>query len=58
MSAILVGNAAYEAGNISGSMLGILALYENVFVTIGSLNINIASLVIGLIAFVILFIAL
>ncbi len=56
MSAILVGNAAYEAGNISGSMMGILALNENVFVTIGNLNINIASLAIGLIAFVILFI--
>jgi len=56
MSAILVGNAAYEAGNISGSMLGILALYDNVFVTIGNLDINIASIAIGLIAFVILFI--
>lgn len=56
MSAILVGNAAYEAGNISGSMMGILALYENVYVTLGNLNINIASIAIGLFSFILLYI--
>ena len=56
MSAILVGNAAYEAGNISGSMLGILALYDNIFFSIGQININLGSILVGLIAFIVLYI--
>ncbi|MFK8011144.1 MAG: Nramp family divalent metal transporter [Marinicellaceae bacterium] len=56
MSAILVGNAAYEAGNISGGVLGVLTLYDNVYLKFAGLNINLASIAIGIIAFVLLFI--
>ncbi len=56
MSAILVGNAAYEAGNISGGVLGIQALFDNLIFTIAGMPINLASLAIGIVAFVLLFI--
>ncbi|WP_298897307.1 Nramp family divalent metal transporter [uncultured Psychroserpens sp.] len=52
LSAIVVGNAAYEAGNISGSVLGLEALF-------GSSSFNssaVYSVIIGVIAFVLLFI--
>ena len=53
LSAILVGNIAYEAGNISGGVLGL----ESVFGTIKSSNgVNAYSLLIGIFAFVILLI--
>lgn len=51
LSAIVVGNAAYEAGNISGGVLGLETLTEN---TSGSGALW--SLVIGGVAFVLLFI--
>jgi manganese transport protein len=51
LSAIVIGNAAYEAGNISGGVLGLETLTEN---TSGSGALW--SLVIGGIAFVLLFI--
>jgi Mn2+/Fe2+ NRAMP family transporter len=56
MSAILVGNAAYEAGNISGGVIGIQALFDNVIFTIADKPINLASIAIGIVAFVLLFI--
>lgn len=56
MSAILVGNAAYEAGNISGGVLGIQALFDNLIVSVADKPINMASVAIGVIAFVLLFI--
>ena len=49
LSAIVIGNTAYEAGNISGASLGIIAL-------IPTLNSSFAPIIIGLIAFVILYI--
>ncbi len=55
MSAILVGNAAYEAGNISGGVLGLEAIVQQVTVSFGQLKLNILSLIIGIIAFVVLF---
>jgi len=56
LSAIAVGNAAYEAGNISGGVLGIQALgFEGAF-TIGERTLNIWSFVIGSIAAVLLYI--
>lgn len=56
LSAIVIGNAAYEAGNISGGALGMEAIVGNVVWEIGSLKLNIMSLVIGAIAFVLLYI--
>jgi NRAMP (natural resistance-associated macrophage protein)-like metal ion transporter len=56
LSAIVIGNAAYEAGNISGGALGMQALLGNQVLEIGALKLNIMSLLIGLIAFVLLYI--
>ena len=51
LSAILVGNIAYEAGNISGGVLGLEAVFGNLsFAGVY----NAYSLIIGLIAFIIL----
>ncbi|WP_025664127.1 Nramp family divalent metal transporter [Aquimarina megaterium] len=52
LSAIFIGNAAYEAGNISGGVLGLSTILES------SLGIseNYLSIVIGVIAFVLLYI--
>lgn len=56
ISAILVGNAAYEAGNISGGALGLQTLVPNSVVTILGVSVNTLSIAIGLVAFIILFI--
>ncbi|TXD84189.1 divalent metal cation transporter [Subsaximicrobium wynnwilliamsii] len=55
LAAIVVGNAAYEAGNISGSVLGLETLIGNPTLQIGALKLNALSLSIGVIAFVILY---
>ncbi len=56
ISAIVIGNAAYEAGNISGGVLGLSTLVpENNFV-IGSYTINYLNLLIGAVAFILLYI--
>ncbi|BAO77643.1 Nramp family divalent metal transporter [Winogradskyella sp. PG-2] len=56
LSAIVIGNAAYEAGNISGGALGMQTLFGNPILELGSLKLNIMSLTIGFFAFVLLFI--
>ncbi|CAM1358148.1 Nramp family divalent metal transporter [Tenacibaculum xiamenense] len=56
LSAIVIGNAAYEAGNISGGVLGLETVLGNVVIDFGSFSLNILSLCIGIIAFVLLFI--
>jgi Mn2+/Fe2+ NRAMP family transporter len=56
MSAILVGNAAYEAGNISGGVLGLETLFRDSSFSIGNMTINLFSLLIGLVAFTVLWI--
>lgn len=56
LSAIVIGNAAYEAGNISGGVLGIEALGFSKIIPIGSLSVNSWSLIIGGMAAIILFI--
>ena len=56
LSAIVIGNAAYEAGNISGGVLGLETILGNVSIDFGSFSLNILSLCIGVIAFVLLFI--
>ena len=54
VSAIVIGNTAYEAGNISGGMLGLSAVFPNSTITLGSISVNYQSLIIGVIAFVLL----
>lgn len=54
MSAILVGNAAYEAGNISGGALGLGALVNQSTFALAAFEINYLSLMIGVLAFVVL----
>tara|TARA_Y100000590_G_scaffold61427_1_gene65611 strand:+ start:1122 stop:2312 length:1191 start_codon:yes stop_codon:yes gene_type:complete len=49
LCSILIGNAAYEAGNITGASLGIIAI-------INSETLNYIPLLIGIIAFIILYI--
>ncbi|WP_431135599.1 Nramp family divalent metal transporter [Psychroserpens mesophilus] len=56
LSAIVVGNAAYEAGNISGSILGLETLFGNQTIELGSLSLNLFSILIGIIAFILLYI--
>ena len=48
ISSILIGNAAYEAGNITGASLGISAI-------LNSQSINYIPIFIGLIAFIVLY---
>lgn len=56
LSAIGIGNGAYEAGNISGGVLGLEALELSGTLTIGALTLNYWSIIIGLLAGIILFI--
>jgi Mn2+/Fe2+ NRAMP family transporter len=55
MSAIVIGNLAYEAGNISGGMLGLSLFTHNSQLKIGSLSINYLSLLVGTFAFALLY---
>ena len=52
--AVVIGNAAYEAGNITGAVLGISAVLPSYFLDLGFVSLNLWSLVIGLIAFLVL----
>ncbi|HHC80055.1 MAG TPA: divalent metal cation transporter [Flavobacteriia bacterium] len=56
LSAIVIGNAAYEAGNISGGVLGLESILGNPAITLGNFSVNILSISIGIIAFVLLYI--
>ena len=56
LSAILVGNTAYEAGNISGGVMGMSSVFGEFSYSMAGFKINLYSLVIGLMAFIILFI--
>lgn len=53
-SAIVVGNAAYEAGNITGAVLGITAITSPLSIEIGDFSLNAWSLLVGAIAFALL----
>ncbi|MAV80504.1 MAG: manganese transporter, partial [Flavobacteriales bacterium] len=55
ISAIVVGNAAYEAGNISGGVLGLESIFGEINYAFLGLKINFYSIFMGLIAFGILF---
>ncbi|WP_431157572.1 Nramp family divalent metal transporter [Winogradskyella poriferorum] len=56
LAAIVIGNAAYEAGNISGGVLGLQTLIGEQTLAIGGLNLNITAVIIGICAFVLLYI--
>jgi len=56
LSAVIIGNAAYEAGNISGAMLGLDSFFVENTIVISGFKINYLSFVIGAIAFVFLYI--
>ena len=54
--AIVIGNAAYEACNISGGVLGLESVFGEKSLNILGLNINFYGILLGLIAFIVLFI--
>jgi NRAMP (natural resistance-associated macrophage protein)-like metal ion transporter len=56
LSAIVIGNTAYEAGNISGGVLGLETIFGTPKVEFFQIKINVLSIIIGVIAFVILYI--
>ena len=56
LSTIVIGNADYEAGNISGGVLGLEAVFGEKTLNILNLNINYYSIILGLIAFALLYI--
>ena len=56
LSSIVIGNAAYEAGNISGGVLGLEAVFGEKTLNILNININFYSIILGLIAFALLYI--
>lgn len=51
LGAIVIGNAAYEGGNISGASLGFKELLFNVEATINGVYVSLPPLIIGFIAF-------
>ncbi len=52
-SAIVIGNSAYQSGNIAGAGLGLTSLFPNAILT-GFGNASLWPLIIGLVAFVVL----
>ena len=56
ISAIVIGNAAYEAGNISGGVLGLETIFGDPYQNILGVPVNVMSILIGAIAFVLLYI--
>ncbi len=54
--AIVIGNAAYEGGNISGAVLGFDELFGSIKTEMGGEKISLTPLILGGIAFLVLFI--
>ncbi|SFF59382.1 NRAMP (natural resistance-associated macrophage protein) metal ion transporters [Salegentibacter agarivorans] len=54
-SAIVIGNAAYQAGNITGAVLGAEAIFGIQNLQIGDFKLNLWSIFIGAVAFILLF---
>lgn len=54
LSAIVLGNAAYEAGNISGGVLGLSTLFPETKVNLFGRELNYLAILLGLAAFLIL----
>lgn len=55
LSAIAIGNTAYEAGNISGGVLGLENLFGTFEIEIAENTINLFPVIIGLCAFMLLY---
>jgi manganese transport protein len=55
LSAIVIGNGAYEAGNISGGVLGLETFFEKTTFSFLNLEVNYLSILIGIIAFLLLY---
>ena len=55
LAAIVVGNASYEAGNISGGVLGLETILGKTYFEIGVFSINSISLLVGVVAFALLY---
>ena len=55
LSAIVIGNASYEAGNISGGILGLETIVGEMRIAVAGYSLNILSFIIGIIAFLLLF---
>lgn len=56
LSAIVIGNAAYEAGNISGGVLGLEAILGVHLINLDIFSLNYFSVFIGFVAFILLYI--
>lgn len=56
LSAIVIGNSAYEGGNISGGVLGLETIFGVQNIELFGLKANVFSLLIGLLAFILLYI--
>ena len=54
LSAIVIGNAAYEAGNISGGVLGLSSLFPETKISLFGRDLNYLVLLLGIAAFLIL----
>lgn len=54
MTAIVLGNAAYEAGNISGGALGIELFVQAPVLSLGNFQVNILNMLIGSLALILL----
>ncbi|WP_298533715.1 Nramp family divalent metal transporter [uncultured Algibacter sp.] len=55
LSAIVIGNAAYEAGNISGGVLGLETILGNESIDVFGFSLNLWSVLIGGFAFILLY---
>ena len=55
ISAIVIGNGAYEAGNISGGVLGLETFLEKSTFSFLTIEINYLSILLGFIAFIVLY---
>lgn len=53
--AIVIGNASYEAGNISGGILGLEVIFGEVSISIFNLDIHILPFLLGIVAFFLLY---
>ncbi|GAA4298822.1 Nramp family divalent metal transporter [Aestuariibaculum suncheonense] len=56
LSAIVIGNTAYEAGNISGGVLGLEAIFGENTMQTGWFSFKLFSVLIGVLAFILLYI--
>jgi len=56
IAAIFVGNAAYEAGNISGGVLGLSTILGDPTIKLAGFSFNYISLIIGGLAFILLYV--